>query len=90
MTYKDRFRHWLESEYKYGKSNKTLKDGSVKAYLSGVKSLGVKLGIKGSGIYDLEDLNELKRIQTRVRDLAKATKDEKSHYNAFLKFKGVV
>jgi len=90
MTSKDRFKHWLESEYKYGKLNRTLKSGSVAAYVSGIKSLSVKLGIKGNGIYDMEDLNELKRLHFRISDLPKATKDEKSHYNAFLKFKGVV
>jgi len=88
MTAKESFKHWLENEYTYGKANATLKSGSVNAYVSGIKSLSRKLAVKGNGIYDITDLKELKRLHIRINDLPQATKDEKSHFNAFMKFRG--
>ena len=89
MTTKESFKHWLENEYTYGKGNKTLKSGSVTAYVSGIKSLSKKLKMNGNGIYDILDSKELKRLNISVNDdLTKATKDQKSHFNAFMKFSG--
>jgi len=80
----------LEVEYKYGRYNKSLKSTSVAAYVSGISTLSKKLGCSGNGIYDISDAKELKILQVRIKDFNKATKDERSHFSAFLKFKGVL
>ena len=56
MTTKESFKHWLENEYTYGKGNKTLKSGSVTAYVSGIKSFSKKLKMNGNGILERQEV----------------------------------
>lgn len=86
MKVEDNFRHWLECDYKNSKYNKPLKRSSAAAYVSGIKSLSVKLGMERNAIYEIDDLDKLDILQKRIHNLPSASKDEKSHFSAYFKF----
>lgn len=87
MTKEDRFKHWLEYDYDFGKFNRPLT--SALQYTNGIKSLNKKLQLTGNGIYDINDNYELTELLDTIINLQSSTKDEISHFRAYLKFKEI-
>jgi hypothetical protein len=84
MTQEDKFKHWLEYDYDFGKFKRPLT--SAIQYITGLKSLNKKLRLSGNGIYDITDNYELSQLLDTIINMKSRTKDEISHFRAYLKF----
>ena len=87
MTQSEKFQYWLENDYDFGKFKRPLT--SAIQYVTGLKSLNRKLGLTSNGIYDLTDTVELSELLDTIIDLPTSTKDEISHFRAYLKFQEI-
>jgi hypothetical protein len=83
----DNFKWWLENGYISDKIQDHLTHGSAINYVNGIKSLNRKLRLTGSGIFDVEDIEELNSLSVKVENVIEWRKDEQSHFEAYKKFR---